>query len=119
MLRTYDFIDQTPAKGNNYYRLRMVDKDETFAYSRIQSVEFGTKTELNIYPNPASDKLLFKNYGQVEQVILYNVSGLKMFQGKKVTAQGIDISKFAPGIYTVAVTLADGSHRTSKVVISR
>ena len=117
VLKTYDFTDQNPVGGINYYRLRMVDKDATFAYSRIQSVEFGTKIELNAYPNPVSEALLFKNYEQIQQVILYNVSGLKTFQSNKVTERGIDISKLTPGIYTVSVTLADGTHQTSKVIV--
>ncbi|WP_146202213.1 hypothetical protein [Dyadobacter jejuensis] len=45
----YSFIDKTPTydrtrPGENLYRLKMIDKDGTFAYSRIQSLDFGFQT---------------------------------------------------------------------------
>ncbi|MCE7066601.1 polysaccharide lyase [Dyadobacter sp. CY326] len=39
-LTNYAFSDAKPAKGNSYYRLKMVDKDQTFAYSSIKSIKF-------------------------------------------------------------------------------
>jgi hypothetical protein len=37
---TYRLTDNNPANGINYYRLKMVDRDGTFSYSNIVSVEF-------------------------------------------------------------------------------
>lgn len=38
MRRTYSATDQKPLAGNNYYRLKQLDQDGTFAYSRVVSV---------------------------------------------------------------------------------
>jgi len=119
VLRKYNFVDQVPAAGLNYYRLKMVDKDATFAYSRIVSVEFDGNGKLAAYPNPASDRLKFKDYAKVKSVVLHNAAGVKVLDRKAVAPEGLDISKFAPGIYTVKLTLADGSESVQKVIIVR
>ena len=124
VLRKYSFTDQAPAAGLNYYRLKMVDRaaegqDAHFAYSRILSLEFDGKGLLAAYPNPASDRLKFKDSAQVKSVVLHNAAGVKVIDRKVVTSEGLDISKLAPGIYTVKLTLADGSQHVQKVIIVR
>lgn len=37
---TYGFLDAAPATGANYYRLMMVDRDGTFAFSSIKHVSY-------------------------------------------------------------------------------
>ncbi|RAK02313.1 hypothetical protein LX87_00433 [Larkinella arboricola] len=39
-LQTYGFSDPAPLKGTNYYRLRQVDRDGTYAYSKIVAVSY-------------------------------------------------------------------------------
>jgi hypothetical protein len=124
VLRKYDFVDRAPAAGVNYYRLKMVDratdgKDAAFAYSRILSVEFGSNALLAAYPNPASDRLKFKDFAKVKSVVLHNAAGVKVIDRKSIGSEGLDISKLAPGIYTVKLNLADGSQSVQKVIIVR
>jgi hypothetical protein len=55
---TYNFADVTPISGNNYYRLKQIDKDGNFNFSKIVLIKGArsTKIELiSIYPNPASE----------------------------------------------------------------
>jgi hypothetical protein len=116
-MKEYGYTDAAPAEGMNYYRLKMVDKDATFAYSRIQTAEF--RAALMAYPNPASDGLKLKNYGQVKHMVIHNASGQKILERSVVTAEGVDISKLASGIYNVTLTLFDGSKRVQKIVVVR
>lgn len=61
----YSFTDASPAVGANYYRLKMVDLDGQFLYSKIEIVSFqaGGLSAVAAYPNPArgSFNLTFKN----------------------------------------------------------
>lgn len=52
----YTFIDQRPLKGLNYYRLKLVDFDQTFEYSSIVAVQFKPDGQFSIYPNPSNGK---------------------------------------------------------------
>ncbi|MHA4739401.1 DUF6923 family protein [Dyadobacter sp. MSC1_007] len=113
----YDFTDANPLGGSNYYRLKMIDKDGTFAYSRIQNVDFGASRIATAFPNPATERLRFKNFEQIRQVTLHTMAGLKVAESQAVTVDGLDISKLTPGMYAVTVTLADGSKDVQKVVI--
>lgn len=49
------FTDHNPFAGNNFYRLKLTDKDGSSGYSEIRMVSFPKNTGLRIYPNPASD----------------------------------------------------------------
>ncbi len=49
----YSFVDERPLPGRNYYRLRQVDFDGAFTYSRIVSVDqSGPVREITAWPNP-------------------------------------------------------------------
>ncbi len=55
----YQTIDEKPNYGVNYYRLKMVDTDGTFTYSKTVSVDWTkpSSTRWSLYPNPVKDKL--------------------------------------------------------------
>lgn len=82
-LKRYDFIDNAPAEGMHYYRLKMVDKDATFAYSSIQSVPFDVFGLLAAYPNPASDRLKITDFARVRKVTLHNASWVKVWTTRR------------------------------------
>jgi hypothetical protein len=55
--QTYDFIDNQPIVGQNYYRIKQVDHDGQLNYSKIEVVNFKNRTNLpNIFPNPSNGK---------------------------------------------------------------
>lgn len=58
----YAFTDASPASGNNYYRLHMVDLDGTSTYSKIVVVNFNNLSEhvIATYPNPAHSSFLLQ-----------------------------------------------------------
>lgn len=54
----YKAEDLSPLSGISYYRLRQVDTDGSFSYSKIIALEdFRNNSELNIYPNPTKELL--------------------------------------------------------------
>jgi len=55
--QTYDFIDNQPIIGQNYYRIKQVDHDGQLNYSKIEVVNFKNRTNSpNIFPNPSNGK---------------------------------------------------------------
>ncbi|WP_211237808.1 DUF6923 family protein [Dyadobacter alkalitolerans] len=119
VLRKYDFVDQAPAAGLNYYRLKMVDKDETFAYSSVRNVRFADLARLSVYPNPVSERFHITNHQQIKQIAMHNQRGMKVFGSQGATSEGIDVSRLTPGLYTVTLTLFDGTISTHKVAVTR
>ena len=114
----YTFADNAPITGENLYRLKMVDKDNTFAYSAIRHVRIEGEA-IRPYPNPVSDRLLIGNYAAVKEVSVKNTAGQSLLQVRKLSSDGIDVSKLAPGIYAITVTLFDGTISTHKVAVTQ
>ncbi|MEP7143278.1 MAG: choice-of-anchor J domain-containing protein, partial [Ferruginibacter sp.] len=56
-IRNYTFTDIHPAKGNNYYRLRTVDKDNSSKLSVIRSIRNEGIADITLYPNPVKNQL--------------------------------------------------------------
>jgi surface protein len=119
VLKKYRFEDYSPATGINYYRLKMVDHDETFAYSHIERVDFKGLADFYVFPNPATDKLMIGNHEEVNEISIYNQAGLKVLKRRSISAQGIDVSKLLPGSYTISITLSDGSRYAGKVQVMK
>ena len=118
-LMEYSFIDKTPLSGENLYRLKIVDLDGTFAYSRIRSIQLdGNTTDLSIYPNPASDKFNIRDYAKVKEMVISDLSGRSVYRSESFTAGHgvVDIRNLAQGMYILRITHIDGSVYTHKLV---
>ncbi len=57
---TYTSIDNNPFAGNNYYRIKAMDKSGEARYSSIVKVNMSIKgrNELSVYPNPVVNKTI-------------------------------------------------------------
>ena len=114
--RKYDFVDAEPVDGENLYRLRMVDIDGTFAYSRIESLDFSM--DLTFYPNPATEKLLIRvsDFSTVKQVQIYNASGRIVYQSSGKPDREINIGGLPTGLYVMQLVRKNGSVISRKII---
>ncbi|WP_353718760.1 hypothetical protein [Dyadobacter sp. 676] len=81
VIRSYDYVDAKPSNGTNYYRLKMVDLDETFAFSNIQVVNVKAAA-LSAYPNPASNILMLSDIdpSSFSEVALVDANGKVVYK---------------------------------------
>lgn len=114
----YSFVDQAPSDGENVYRLKMVDRDGTFAYSSLQSLNFGSLTVF--YPNPVKNRLLIKGLvggeAKTSKIQVWDASGRLVRESTGVPAEGIDMSQLPTGIYTISIARHNGLATVRKVV---
>jgi hypothetical protein len=124
-LRNYSFSDSKPTGGENLYRLKIVDKDATFAYSRIQSISFERlDQELSIYPNPTSDYISVRDYNKVKNISVTDtfgneVSSVNNASPVTVSTGQINVKSLSTGIYLVKITHLNGALSTHKLLINR
>lgn len=107
--------------GFNYYRLKMVDKDGTFAMSSIRTLQFDNSGHVSLYPNPASDRFVLKeiDLSKVKSVKVQNTAGITVWENEGIlSGQGIKIN-LAEGLYLVLIEKTDGSKETLKLVVSK
>lgn len=55
--QNYTFTHHTPSAGVNYYRLKQVDVDGTFEYSKVIAINAPGSNDLFAFPNPTRDKI--------------------------------------------------------------
>lgn len=54
--RTYNYKDEIPLNGTNYYRLKTIDISGGFAYSYIINIIYkNEQTQINVFPNPVTE----------------------------------------------------------------
>ena len=113
----YDFTDENPESGLNYYRLKMVDRDGSFAYSQIKSVHFPEFVWAKLFPNPVSDVLnVVVSNKRVRKIRLIDSYGRVMYAGQtNLSAIKIDMKSFAHGMYFIHLEQEDGVVRVFKV----
>ncbi len=114
----YLFTDTNPANGSNLYRIRMVDKDGTFEYTRAKSLEFDIKIETALYPNPVADRLLIKmqDMSKIRTVSLVNLQGKVVLETNSVPNNGLDVMSLPTGLYVVQVVNTNGSVNSFKIM---
>ena len=110
----YSYADAEPTPGVNYYRLRMVDFDETFTYSRIREAAFGAGNDLIVYPNPVHNELYIKGRNGTRAEI-WDAAGRLLLQGKLENGR-LNVQSLPSGAYHLRVR---GTGEVKKFVIVR
>lgn len=113
---TYEFTDRQASYGTVYYRLKMVDLDETFAYSQIRSMSIG-HVKLNLYPNPVGRTLRIDdvNAANIRKVVVYSNSGVIVYSKAGANPSEIDLSGLRAGSYVVTLIYNDGSQASRTI----
>jgi hypothetical protein len=120
-LGTYSYLDKSPVKGANMYRLQIVDLNGTISYSNIVTLMYGNttslvKTGVVVYPNPAYNIVnlaiapgFTSNVSELStttyEIRIANILGAIVV--KTTTSQQTwqtDISALMPGTYVINVT---------------
>lgn len=118
---SYTFHDDSPLTGDNYYRLKMIDRDGTFSYSRIRSLNFPELGHYKVYPNPVSDilKIEVNKNSRIAGVTISNPSGVVVFHSAQTDGNSINVSKLPTGLYLMKVDYEGGAQIKHKVLIKR
>ncbi|HWB28262.1 MAG TPA: hypothetical protein VG738_22470 [Chitinophagaceae bacterium] len=108
----YTAIDNLPAAGSNYYRVKIYNKDGTSGYTKIVEVKIdNSRNVVTVYPNPAL-------HGQQVNVLLNNVAPgkyqLMLFSndGRKVLEKSLKVDGYSAMLpLTLSNDIAAGAYR--------
>jgi hypothetical protein len=102
----YDYTDMPDATTTNYYRLKIVDVDGSFVYSKIVSESYdGSNTPLMVYPSIATQNkidVVFKEVSADAQIKIYNIMGQLVATRNLqvgVSSESIDLAVYTEGAY--------------------
>jgi len=105
---SYSFNDfpEIPVGSRYFLRLKMIDFDRSFSYSKTLEVSAQKKhTEApKLYPNPASTHFILQQKHITKGIYkIYDQSAMVVLDGKLTGNVPIDISSLQPGVYHVCV----------------
>jgi hypothetical protein len=106
--KTYDFIDQQPLTANNFYRLKQVDINDQFEYSKVVQVKQKEDTRLAmLYPNPVQDVLQIRLFdtNRPHHMAIYDAMG-KLLYSKQVSGERIirvPVNTWTAGTYILQI----------------
>lgn len=111
----YDYTDYTDVAGSNYYRLKIIDKDEQYSYSKVIKLT-NDKNNFSILlaPNPASDYLSIK----FSEALSSNQAELKVISAngqiiaqdvltKNTVQHNLDLSQLSVGSYFIVLNIGE------------
>ncbi len=80
----YSFSDVNPHPGTNYYRLKQVDFDGSYSYSKTISIDIKKEGGTHLYPTISNDKvtLYFPESRFSQNIIVYDISGKEVLRSE-------------------------------------
>lgn len=121
----YAYTDINPGSNKWFYRLKLVDIDGKFSYSRIVSsrVICGSEQQarLNIYPNPAQSSVNINSNKAISKIQVYTAQGQLVSQRVIGQTQPATCllqldNKMSKGLYFIQVICIDGTIQHSKLI---
>lgn len=106
--RTYSFQHLNPGSTGNYYRLKQVDFDGRFEFSKVVFVALeGVGIRPQIFPTFTRGMVKIENYGEVlPDVSVFNTNGQLLMAVKR--SNQVDLSALRAGMYVVQVKSETG-----------
>jgi hypothetical protein len=106
----YSLTHYDPARGINYYRLKSIETDADFAYSKVIAVNLSNMEDMVFYPNPATNKLQVKVrsdlINQPGTITIFTADGKRILSkdiGNLKDRENIDVSNLNAGIYLIRI----------------
>ena len=114
----YETIDELPLDGKSYYRLKQVDLDGTYMYSRMVTLTREKSEAINIYPNPVKGILEVSLPAPFESFYyrIVDITGRVRTDRSFSNAQqlSIPVQNFESGLYIIQIESKSGTKRNLK-----
>ncbi len=105
-IHQYSFIDQNPLKIRSYYRLRQIDQNNNFLYSKIINVEFNSLANFSLKNSFGKGLFFYTIHDNSANYILdvFNIDGRRIYSG--VSGNGdssLDLTAYPAGAYILQI----------------
>ncbi len=116
-MKSYTFIHPNPFMGVNYYRLKQVDFDRKYEYSKTISINIESD-EISIFPNPTTGIIEVQGKNSDEGIVRLTDNVGRLIKTQKLSDyKQIDIGNLPNGMYFIYILTE--SRSTVKRVIKQ
>jgi hypothetical protein len=117
LLPEYIFYDPSPAIGQNYYRLKLIDVNNTAEYSPAKKLLMDEENETPfVYPNPLGAQLYIGNIKDRTRIHLYSSTGRIIHTSEIEQNTPLNLEHLAPGTYFLHIHTSSGKIFTEKII---
>lgn len=115
-INNYQFVDMNILQGKSYYRIKNVDNDGNYTYSKI--VNISNQKDVLITASSESKTIMYNIHTTgIFDVQLLNVNGQILYRNNNVTGNVLNrIYNISSGIYILKLTDKNGKFFTKKVI---
>ncbi|HEX6192331.1 MAG TPA: T9SS type A sorting domain-containing protein [Chitinophagaceae bacterium] len=101
----YTAIDPHPYNGDNFYRIRIIKKNNAVSYSPTRFIFISSQNEFVLYPNPVTDKIFVRmHYNMPANLEMIDIKGRIVMRRKILSPlTEIQVSTLSKGIYAVRI----------------
>ncbi|TAH00887.1 MAG: T9SS C-terminal target domain-containing protein [Sphingobacteriales bacterium] len=106
----YNYLDNSPVIGLNYYKIITFDKDASQQTSNVVIVDFDLANNnlITVFPNPVKEVLNVNwnaNINTAVRILVYDISGRKIEEINNLKGKNakIDVSNLPIGIYLLEI----------------
>lgn len=119
----YQLYDNEIWSGTTYYRLKMVDLDGSFSYSKIRSISGDKSSKGVVFPNPiapaSGQKLRFDEApSQIQRIEFVTISGSLAHKIDYPDTNEVSVDQLAKGLYVVKLVFQNGQILSSRLLIN-
>lgn len=114
---TYNFKHTYPDQGHNYYRLKQVDLNGSFSYSKVISEKIDFLDEVTIYPSVVTENVNIELTTGISKIYIYNINGtiVKSISLDNESTCELNLENLLAGSYVVTVISEENT--TSRRII--
>ena len=121
LIKEYSFPDPNSFAGTSYYRLRQIDLDSNFVYSKIIAIEnTGQGESMTLYPNPVKSLLnlaiVSQDGGNAELYVMDAMGKViarqSLYLNNGTSLQSLNVNALTAGMYFIRLRTASGKPLT-------
>lgn len=115
-IQTYQFTDEAPVSGINYYRITQVDFDGKYTSTETKSIRIqcnGNTAAVKVYPNPAASQVSIQSSKAIAQLNIVAANGRTAM--KYIPSQNqngiitLPLHRIPNGVYLLQIINKDGT----------
>ncbi|PCI27023.1 MAG: hypothetical protein COB67_09625 [SAR324 cluster bacterium] len=110
-IQNYGYVHPDPVKGTNYYRLKSVDLDDTYSYSKMKAINLDDcfMDDIRVFPNPSNQQEVTVEINSISEVVrleIYDASGRLIGIPIQKTSRRywkLDVDELSSGAYFIRI----------------